>query len=525
MLIDARSLAPDEELEADFCIVGAGPAGIALALELLETGAKICVLESGGRELQELPGGESIGYPYYRLATAGVRGFGGSSLHWGSRDGMYWHAAPLDRLDFESRSGIPYSGWPFGRQELVPFYRRAAALCGLGPFVYSADPLDDDDVAGQLAVRPARLVSTSLQVSYSTFTQYLDRLIAAPNLRLLLHATVAEVRTADHGRRIGGLRAFSSPGRTFGVQAGTTILAAGGIENARLLLLSSRAQPSGLGNQHDLVGRFFMEHMTVRSGVVVPSSEILLDRTRLYAHRVRDGGRVAPLLRLHESVVRREELLNVAFLLDAKPKASAAGGVRSVATLRRVPHLEPRPSGVLGYARNVLADAGDVARTIRHRQAPLAAPKEVLPLRVQAEQAPNPASRITLSEDRDSFGLRKPRLDWQFSDVERLSIRRTQELLGEELRACGIGSVADKLGDERPPALIYGIYHHMGTTRMNDDPKLGVVDADSAVHGWPDLFVTGSSVFPTVGWANPTFTVVALAIRLADHLKRRLGAV
>jgi choline dehydrogenase-like flavoprotein len=525
VLIDARSLAPDEELEADVCIVGAGPAGIVLALELLETGAQICMLESGGREPQGLPGGESIGYPYFRLATAGVRAFGGSSLHWGSGDGDYWHAAPLDRLDFESRPGIPHSGWPFGRMELVPFYKRAAALCGLGPFVYSADPLDDDDVARHLAVRPARLVSSFLEVSYSTFTQYFVRLIAAGNLRLLLHATAAEVTTEDRGRRVDGVRAFSSPGKALGVRARTTILAAGGIENARLLLLSSRAHPSGLGNQHDLVGRFFMERVAVRSGVLVPSSETLLDQTHLYAKREQAGARVVPTLRLHESVVRREELLNVAFLLDARPRASAAGGVRSVATLRRVRQLEPRPKGVLGYARNVVADAGDVAHTIRHRRAPAIAPEEVLPLRVQAEQAPNPASRITLSEDRDSFELRKPRLNWQLGDLDRLSIRRTQEIVGDELRAGGIGSVADRLGDEDPPALIYGLYHHMGTTKMNDNPKLGVVDVDCEVHGWPDLFVTGTSVFPTAGWANPTFTVLALAIRLADHLKRRLGTI
>jgi choline dehydrogenase-like flavoprotein len=268
-----------------------------------------------------------------------------------------------------------------------------------------------------------------------------------------------------------------------------------------------------------------MERLTVRSGILVPSNETLLDRTHLYAHREQAGARIMPTLRLHESVVRREELLNVAFLLDAKPRASAAGGVRSAATLRRVRQLEPRPRGVLGYARNVVADAVDVARTIRHKRAPATAPKEVLPLRVQAEQAPNPASRITLSEDRDSFELRKPRLNWQLGDLDRLSIRRTQEIVGDELRAGGIGSVADTLGDEDPPALIYGLYHHLGTTRMNDDPKLGVVDVDCEVHGSPDLFVTGTSVFPTAGWANPTFTAIALAIRLADHLKRRLSPI
>jgi choline dehydrogenase-like flavoprotein len=525
VLLDARSLARDEELEADVCIIGAGPGGIVLALELLETGARICMLESGGHEPQRRPGGESIGYPYFPLATAGVRAFGGSSRHWGSGDGDYWHAVPLDRLDFESRPGISHSGWPFSRAELVPFYERAAALCEVGPFVYSADPADDDDVAGHLAIRPQRLVSSFFELSYATFTRHFDRLNDAENVRLLLHATAAELQTEDHGRRVDGVRAFSSPGRAFVVRARITVLAAGGIENPRLLLLGSGAHPSGLGNEHDLVGRFFMEHLTVRSGVLIPSSEALLDQIHLYAERDQAGGRVVPTLRLHEGIVHREELLNVAFLMDARSKASAAGGVRSLWALRNGRQLEPRPKGVLGHARNVVADAGDVARTIRHRRAPAAAPAEVLLLRVQAEQAPNPASRITLSDDRDPFGLRKPRLNWQLDSLDRLSIRRTQEIIGDELRAAGIGSVADRLGDEDPPALILGIYHHMGTTKMNDDPKLGVVDADCEVHMWPNLFVTGSSVFPTAGWANPTFTVVALAIKLGDHLKRRLGTI
>jgi choline dehydrogenase-like flavoprotein len=522
VIVDARSLSPEEHLEADVCIVGAGPAGITLALELLETGARICLLESGGVERRAPAGGESVGYPYHRLETAGIRAFGGSSLHWGSGNGDYWNAVPFDRLDFESRPGIPHSGWPFPRSELVPFFERAAAAAGIGPFVYSADPADDDDLAGRLPVEPGRLVSSYFQFATSTFVRYFDRLSTAPDVRLLLNATAAEIRMGDDGG-VEAVRALSAPGRAFEIRARLTVLAAGGLENPRLLLSPSASRPAGVGNEHDLVGRYFMEHVTVRSGAVTPSSPAILDQRRLYSEYERAGAHVRPTLRLHESVTRAEELLNVTFLLDPKRRSSVANGVRSLSTLRKSRELEPRPERLAAHARNVLADLPDVVREVVRKQVSVAR-ADVLAVRVQAEQAPYPASRVTLSPRRDPLGLLLPRLDWRMSELDVRSVRRTQELLDAELRRAGLGKVDDLLGSEDPPALILGIHHHMGTTRMHADPRQGVVDADCRVHGVPDLYVAGTSVFPTAGWANPTFTMLAVTIRLADHLKQRLGA-
>jgi choline dehydrogenase-like flavoprotein len=523
MLIDARTLPADEVIEADVCIVGAGPAGITLALELIESGARVCLLESGGLERQPAPAGESVGYPYFPLAEAGVRAFGGSSLHWGSGDGDFWYAVPLDRLDFERRPGIPYSGWPFDRTRLVPFYQRAAAIYGLGSFVYSADAGDDDDVSTHLNIRAGQLVSSFIEVSPATVTPSLGTLKAAASLRLLLNATAVAVQTEPDGRRVIGVRAVSAPGRTFVVRARTTVLAAGGLGNARLLLQSGGQDSPAPGNEHDLVGRFFMEHLAIRSGVVVPTSPTLLGNAHLYEEGNRGGITVIPTLRLHESQARQEQLLNVAFLIESARRAEATSGVRSAGTIRRNRQLQPRPGQLLGHTRNVARHAGDVARTFAHRSGLVHAPDDVLLLRVQAEQAPNPESRVTLAEARDQFGLRKLRLNWQLTDLDRASVRRTQQLLDQALQDNGLGRVDDILGDEHPPALVLGIYHHMGTTRMSDDPRQGVADGDGQVHGSRDLYVTGTSVFPTAGWANPTFTVLALAIKLGDHLKGRLA--
>jgi choline dehydrogenase-like flavoprotein len=529
VLIDARSLPADEHLETDICIVGAGPAGITLALELLDTGARICMLESGGREPGKLAsgllGGESVGYPYANLKHVNSRALGGTSHCW-----QFWHACPLDRIDFEQRSGIPSSGWPFNRTALVPFYRRAEQLCGLNPFDYGESPDADESLSMRLPVPRGSLVTRSLQALTSAFGAHGERLARSSDVRVLLHATSAELVTESQDGQITGIRALTGPNKKLTVRGRIYVLAAGGIENPRLLLLSNSVHTRGLGNENDLVGRYFMEHLAARSGVIVPSSPVVLNERSLYmlhgslyTESHRDQVSVRPLIGLDERVMRDQELLNVAFLLEGQTRAFACNGTRSLGTLARAFVSRPRAPHLLRHGAAVLGDAVGVSRTLGRTLARRPARGEVLVLRVQSEQQPNPESRITLGVKRDAFGLPMPRLDWRLSGLDTASIRRTQDILERELRAAGLGLVDDKLGDESPPTLFYGLYHHLGTTRMDRDPKQGVVDADSRVHGVSNLFIAGSSVFPTAGWANPTLTIVALAVRLADHLKQSHG--
>jgi choline dehydrogenase-like flavoprotein len=529
VLIDARSLPADEQLDADICIVGAGPAGITLALELEGTGARICILESGGSKPGQvesgLVGGESVGYPYVNLKHVNRRALGGTSHCW-----AFWHVCPLDRIDFEQRGGIPASGWPFDRSALVPFYRRAEQFCGAEPFDYNDDPDADESLSTRLPVRPGPLVIRSLQVVPNRFGEHAERLTRSDDVRLLLHAVSTELVTESGGGRIAAIRALAGPDKELTVRARIYVLAGGGIETPRLLLLSNRAHSRGLGNEHDLVGRYFMEHPSARSGVIVPSSRVVLDQRSLYMvpgtlYTEADRNRVSarPLIALDERVLRQEGLLNAAFLLEGQTKSFACNGTRSLATLARAVVSRPRAPHLLRHGGAVLEDAVAVVRAVGRRVTRRPAAPEVLVMRAQAEQAPNRESRITLGAKRDAFGRPLPRLDWRLSSLDTESIRRVQDVIEQELRAAGLGAVEDKLGEESPPALFYGLYHHLGTTRMDGDPKQGVVDADSRVHGVSNLFIAGSSVFPTAGWANPTLTIVALAIRLADHLKQSLG--
>lgn len=513
-------MAANATVEADVCIVGAGPSGIALAGELLGSGIRVCVLENGGTKeawrTQFLLGGESVGYPYPRIVIAAVSAFGGSSHRWGP----YWHSRPLDAIDFEARDAISHSGWPFGRDHLTPYYERAERYFGLRPFDYAATTRETDACL-RLTVRPGRLVTGELQHGNIVYAREYDRLALAADVQVFLRAHVAELIADDRSPgRIGGARALIAPDRSVTVKARLTVLAAGGIGNARLLLLGNTDHPGGIGNRHDLVGRYFMEHPSLRSGVVLPADSALLAQRDLFVINKPGGVSGLPILAPSEEVLREQGLQNTYFILEPRPRVFATDGVRAASTFARALRSQPLTRRFPGTVARAAVGAPAVARAVRaaRRSEP-----DLLVMRIQAEQAPNPESRVTLSDKCNRLGIRNARLDWRLLASDTDSIRRAQEILGTELQAAGLGRLHDRFGDERPPALIAGLYHHLGTTRMHIDPCQGVVDPSGRVHGVPDLYVTGGSVFPSSGAANPTLTIVALALRLADELKRLLG--
>jgi choline dehydrogenase-like flavoprotein len=534
MLVDGRTLGENTLMEADVCIVGAGPAGITLARELAGNGVHVCLLESGGEHLEDtahhLNDGHSVGYWYYPLAETRARGLGGSSLHWednldenGRR--YRWYTRPLDAIDFEPKEGIPHTGWPFDRDHLMPFYERAQRISRLGPFEYDAAAWEEVDARPQLPLAPNRVVTNIFQYGSRTFVDFRDELAGSEEVTVILHATACALETGADPDTIASVNVKTSVAHGFRVAARVYVLAAGAIESARLMLLSNQTHAAGIGNSNDLVGRFFMERLSIRSGVIVPNDLAWLEQLRLYEIGFAQGIHVRGALGLNEEVLREEGLLNAAIFLARTHKAFTAEGVRSLVILHRALRRRPVPAQLPRHALNVVRDLDKVALTAyRQSLGRRRTRTDVVAVRLHAEQAPNAHSRVTLDHSsRDALGLPRARLDWRVSDVDRQSIRRTQDILDEELRRAGVGRMERKLGDEHPPALYRGAFHHMGTTRMHPDPTQGVVDVDSRVHGLSNLFVTGSSIFPTAGYANPTLTVVALAVRLADHLKRTIG--
>jgi choline dehydrogenase-like flavoprotein len=289
------------------------------------------------------------------------------------------------------------------------------------------------------------------------------------------------------------------------------VLAAGGLENARILLLSDDVVRPGLGNQNDLVGRFFMEHPHVTGFGEILAAD-LARLPKIYYQRTKIHGRAAQAaFNPSESFLRERRLLNATLMFGL---AGEYRGEQAADSDRARAHTD-----MLKAARPFLADPDVLGGEVG--AGPLG---YWFGMGSACEQAPNPDSRVTLAAERDALGLRKIRLDWRLTGQERRSLYEHIRTLAMELGAQGVGRMRLGIEDDGLwPTRVAGGSHHMGTTRMHEDPKQGVVDRDCRVHGVDNLFVAGSSVFPTGGAANPTLTLLALTLRLAEHLRNRLG--
>ena len=535
MIVDAHTDAISQDIETDICIVGGGTAGIVLAREFIGKPVRVCILESGGvtpeNETQELTLGENIGQPYFPLETARPRIFGGSATRWHipiGGDQLGVRIRPLDPIDFEKRDWVPNSGWPFDYEHLEPFYRRAQAVCRVEPPTYDAGewsdkkqrpifPLPDSDVQ-TVIYKFARA---------ETFARdYPREIAAADNLTVCLHSNVLEIETNETGDCVSRLRIGTLNGKSFSVTARTYVLAVGGIEVPRLLLLSNRTHKAGLGNANDLVGRFFQEHPHFWSGVFLPNSPDFFKSAGLYndVHTVNNVAIVGKLA-LTEAALRREKLLNqnVQFFWRdiVFPPVSAPG----VVALRQLLTGGAAKTTTGQKLSAILADLDEIGAAVWRNVRKRVVGQQTIPAIMFAnmmEQIPDRESRVTLGRDRDALGQNRVQLNWKISPEDIRSAIRTQKIIGAALEKAGFGRFYQQLTDETPPSNTEGGYHHMGTTRMHTDPRQGVVDSDCRMHGVGNLFIAGPSVFPTGGYANPVLTIVAMTLRLADHLKRQI---
>jgi choline dehydrogenase-like flavoprotein len=518
--MDGDGTEPDgEDVRTDVCIVGAGPAGITLARELGARGVHVCVLESGGldveTDVQAQSRGESDGYPIHRLDHSRVRGFGGTLLH-PRVTAEGWAARPLDPIDFEVREGLRDVGWPFTREHLDSYYTRAAEACGIPTF----------DEAARLWFAKASMLGQSLVESelepavfrFTTpdFPQMWNLLCASPNVRVFLHTRAAEVVTDSSGGRIDRIVGVRGNRERVVIRPRQVVFAAGGIENARLLLTANHGR--GLGNEHDLVGRYFAERLAFHAGHVVLSGVVSIDELGSF-HRVA-GEEIGGGLRIPDPVQRDLGLLNCIFYLVPRPRAVTSDAVRSLSTLGKARGRRPAIGKLGRHLRNVLASPPALADIALGK---IMSRPRVLVLRAQGEQAPNPQSRVRLGSRRDDLGMPVPRVTWRSTDDDLASVKASAQVLNHTLQARGLGLV-DWTADP-DTTLVEGQHHHLGTTRMHADPARGVVDPDGKVHSVDNLYIAGSSVFPTCGASNPTFTIVALSIRLADHLREILGPI
>jgi choline dehydrogenase-like flavoprotein len=517
MLADLRELESGSTLEADVCVIGAGPAGIAIARELVNSHYSVVVLESGGlqfeSDVQDMYAGTNV-HRYFSLTATRLRLFGGTTHVWGG-----W-CAPLDDIDFQRRDWVPHSGWPLTKADLLPYYRRAQAYCELQRYRYEVSewPLVAEHA---LELDPAKLTHRMWQLSPPTrFGHvYADTLRQASNVTVMLHATAVELLTGEPATSVTGIRVADLGGREATVRAAIYVVACGGIETTRLLLASNRVEPAGIGNRSDVLGRYFMEHPHPDAGGVLLSGD--LASFRAYHETEIGDERIVVGFGPSADCQARLGILNCSVAVRDALHHEPSEAWESLMKISRSLGEGRWPESMGTHVLNVLRDLDDVLREAYMRTRD----REVrgFYLTARSEVAPHPDNRITLDRERDALGMNRVRLDWRVRSHERDSVAATMRLLAEELGRLGVGRVrVNELlfeDDGRWSENLSWFGHHMGTTRMSSDPESGVVDADCRVHGVANLYIASSSVFPTGGFANPTLTILALAIRLADHLR------
>ncbi len=518
MHIDARQITNGSLIEGDICIVGAGAAGISIALQWIDSPYKVILLEGGGLEyddqVQELYNGKITGQNYYPMKSSRLHYFGGTTGHWGGI------CSTFDDIDFEQRDWVENSGWPVKREDLAAYFARVHPILDLGPCEWDVKYwLQQNPSFKELPLNKNAIWSKMWQFSPPTRfgTKYRDTIIKAKNVHLYTYANVVDITAQENISAINNVTVKNYAGKTHTVKAKLFILACCAIQNARVLLNADKQAPKGLGNDNDLVGRYFMEHPELKTGELwLTSSQEL----QLY----QDDRKFRAELALNPSVQEELKILNGTVALHPLPIAK-----KIQANMKTWQNDDPRKS--LHENQKNYGDAFKKTffQRVEDRLFPTKVKKDYnsYELYTRIEQAPNPNSRVNLSNEKDALGVRRANLHWALSPIDKRTMRKINEVIGQLVGAADIGRVKlyDFLRDESDtsmPDFTSGGWHHIGTTRMSDDPRKGVVDPNCKVHGIQNLYIAGSACFPTSGAINPTFPIVAISLRLSDHLKEKI---
>jgi choline dehydrogenase-like flavoprotein len=553
MIEDARSIPPDTRLKADLCIVGGGAAAIAVALEYMKSGREVIVVPGGG------PNQSASSIDLYRgkvnpagshepLEENRLRMWGGSTTVWGGR------CIPFDPVDFETRTWVPDSGWPIGLDELQDHISRANELSEAGVADFDARsvfPKTQPEILK--GFDNADFVSWPLE-RWSVPTDYSRRykaeLEAAPNVRVLLYAHAIHLQMDSGGTILQSVKAACTPGRNFEINARNTVIACGALENARLLLAARDVLPAGIGNSHDLVGRYYQSHRFGVCGYAElkdPTRDFVYDfekdRSGVYCRRrfwltpqAQEQHKVTNAVgfffrNVSGSSEHRNAMVSTVLLAKMILGGASKGPKRLFQILKDqrrelVSHLwiivKDGP-GIFGQVAAVV-----YTRFIQKRRLPMVLPPRKMnrfPLFFQTEHAPDRDSRVVLDDSSlDDFGMPRLEAKIKFSEIDYRTVTTLVSQFKQRLEESGLGTF--HLSDDEKAFLadparqeFNSNSHNIGTTRMAETADAGVVDVNCKVHGVDNLYVAGSSVFPTSGHANPTLMIIALALRLADHLK------
>jgi len=556
MILDARKLEAEQVLRCDIAILGAGAAGLALALATARArrDLKVLVIEAGGRDLDVREQARYFaedtiscdGHPPLELYRR--RMFGGTTTIWGGR------CIPLSPEDFSPRPEIGRTGWPIPYEEVGKYYPAALRLLEAGAFEFDAERALPGEPAPLASTKcPHGLVLNQLE-RFSRPTDLAQRygkeLDSAPNVQVLLNAPCVEILVSQSGRRATGL-AIRTAEKEFTVEAGSTVIAAGGLETPRLLLWSQSKNAGEFGNGSGHLGRNYMAHFSGDLGQIQfcrPQNELRLDYTKS-----RDGVWCRRLIQLDANTLREQSLVNFVLrpTIPALHDPAHGNSILSAAffatrfliaeyarRLTMTPGSRAFGSGspewrhMLDHGRNILWGLPSLARFGAHwmrrrvaasRKLPslfLTSQTGAYPLEFNIEQLPDKECGVRLGSNMDPNGVPRIALDWRLDRGLKDKVIRIFKQVGSACRSAGIGDVVlDEIEKEMVLERCRAQGgHHIGTARMSSDPRGGVVDQHLEVWDTKDLYILGPAVFPTCGFANPTLTIVALALRLAERL-------
>jgi len=537
--------------EYDICIVGSGAAGATVAAELVGSGLSVCVLESGVKKVtrrgDELKRALSRGIHVKDYSRERV--LGGATTTWAGL------SSPLDPADLEPRDFVEHSGWPIERDELLPLYEAAAER-------YRFPRLADFEPEGFGALR----AQGNLQPDWSVieekvflaasepqdFGKEQQAVYEADGADLWLDASVACLRGTDGTITHADVRTRSGHARE--LRARVFVVAAGGIENARLLLNSRDLCSAGLGNEHDQVGRFMMNHPKNYGGILHLARPV--EALPYYFGCLHGGFAGYGGLRFPEGELARRGLMNSYVRLEPLFPWSDSEGIEAlvliakrsrflVDRLRRKSQeqvvelrdysetgddsdLQNERRSLLGFIPLLFTIALDAPKVTRYLWSRLISRKRPVIKRARLrnfmEMEPRPENRVILADESDAHGMPLPLVVHDTSEQDRRSLTELHEVLRGEFERVGFGRLETDLGTADPWPITQDASHHMGTTRMGKAPESSVVDPSLKLHGATNVYVAGASVFPTSGCANPTYTIVALSIRLARELAGRYTA-
>jgi len=531
-VIDAQGIETESTLETDVCVVGAGAAGITITRTLAAAGRDVVLVESGrvrpDPSTQDLYALRCAGYPIRADFMSRARYFGGSCNLWAGR------SMQASRFDLEARPWVNIPAWPISWDTLDAYHERAAEVLklpalGLFDATAHAEKMTDPERALYADDRIAPTVSLWAKKP-KRFRSALGEFRKSERVRALIGLNATNLSLGADGQSVERLDAMTLSGRRIAIRARRFVLACGGLENARLLLISRDRSEAGLANAYDQVGRCFMDHPRTMFGRVRLADGA---RLSLLGGRPLRDGRVQLGVGMSERWQAEAGLLNPYATLEAEVSQYTADTYQSfVQTMKvllrrgyagrrrdwRRRRLERIPGMIYLLTPRELAPHWiyRAHRIVRERFGPPPGGDRRVVVYF-CEQPPDPSSRVTLGRERDALGVERLVLDWRIDPSVTESVLRLQELLAARLEAAGIGTLEPGEGEPR----YTDASHHLGTTRMSSSPRAGVVDPDCRVHGIANLYVAGSSVFPTGGHKNPTLTLLALALRLADHLVRQ----